>query len=293
VLEIREIHVTAAVVSDLRATRGLSSGDVHALARKVNVYEISYLSDGLRVRGYIVAPRRIAGKSPHVLFARGGFEDFSLITSERLFGDLALWASWGYVVAATNYRGSAGSEGRDEMGGDDVNDIVALKKLLCRSPYVDSALIGIIGHSRGAIMVHRLLASTRWLKAAVTIGGSTDLERSVEERPEMIKVYRRAFGGTRPEMRRRSGVHLAATFSKRCPILVLHGTADWRVSPYDSIDLSARLVARRVPHRLILYEGADHSLREHRSEGEREIRLWLARFLNVQRELPRMIPHGP
>ena len=60
-------------------------------------------------------------------------------------------ASRGYVVAASQYRGNLYSEGRDEYGGQDVDDILNLIAKVKKLSYVDRENIFMIGFSRGEL----------------------------------------------------------------------------------------------------------------------------------------------
>ena len=70
------------------------------------------------------------------------------------------------------------------------------------------------------------------------------------------------------------------------------GTADWRVSPLDSLDLSRELLKHRVPHRLVMFEGGDHFLSEFSDEKNQLTRAWLDRFVLNGNPLPNIRPHG-
>jgi len=84
-------------------------------ADNIDFYQITYLSDGLKVTGVMAIPEK-AGKYPCVIVNRGGnresgaWHDFTVM---RFFGEVA---SWGYVVVGSQYRGNAGSEGKEEFG---------------------------------------------------------------------------------------------------------------------------------------------------------------------------------
>ena len=60
------------------------------------------------------------------------------------------FASQGFVVLASQYRGNDGGEGRDEVGGADVADVMALMQVALRLPYTDAANVFLYGLSRGA-----------------------------------------------------------------------------------------------------------------------------------------------
>ena len=63
--------------------------------------------------------------------------------------------SKGYVVVASQYRGCGGSEGQDELGGSDVNDVQVGK--IRSAGFLSSVLLNqtLIGHSQTGIIVMR------------------------------------------------------------------------------------------------------------------------------------------
>ena len=92
--------------------------------------EITYLSDGLRIKGYVLTPAE-AGKHPCIIFNRGGNPTLDSLTRESMIrGRMARLASAGYFIAASHYRQGGGSEGKDEYGGNDVHDVLNLIPLL-------------------------------------------------------------------------------------------------------------------------------------------------------------------
>jgi dipeptidyl aminopeptidase/acylaminoacyl peptidase len=87
---------------------------------------IAYRSGGLRIVGFIYKPKHTTGrKLPAIIFNRGGTADFGAIEPEELV-TFYFWAKEGFVVLASNYRGGGGSEGVDEWGGRDVDDVMNL-----------------------------------------------------------------------------------------------------------------------------------------------------------------------
>jgi dipeptidyl aminopeptidase/acylaminoacyl peptidase len=73
---------------------------------------------------------------------------------------------------------------------------------------------------------------------------------------------------------------------------LLHGTADWRVSPRDAMDMADRLYALKRPFRLVLFEGGDHGLSEFRTEADKATRDFLDSYVRDGSPLPNMEPHG-
>jgi predicted esterase len=77
----------------------------------------------------------------------------------------------------------------------------------------------------------------------------------------------------------RSVINFPEKLCKTTPILLLHGTADERVSYYDSQNLSARLTDLKHEHKLVLFNGGDHFLKSHRKEVDLLRREWFDSYL--------------
>jgi dipeptidyl aminopeptidase/acylaminoacyl peptidase len=80
---------------------------------------------------------------------------------------------------------------------------------------------------------------------------------------------------------------------KKTPILLLHGSADWRVHPTEGLTMATKLYESKHPFRLVFFEGGDHGLSEHRDEVNRLARDWLDRYVRDKRPWPSLEPHGP
>jgi acetyl esterase/lipase len=77
--------------------------------------KIEYMSDGLKVVGYLVRPRSpVPMRYPVIIFNRGGFLDLGKIESFNLV-DFIGFADRGFVVLASQYRGNDGGEGHEEL----------------------------------------------------------------------------------------------------------------------------------------------------------------------------------
>lgn len=260
-------------------------------SKKVSVFKILYKSGGHKVSGFVVMPKS-AGPFPCIIYNRGGNRNFFPLKLGHLFLALADIANWGYVVIASQYSGSSESEGVDQFGGNEIKDVLNLKKILGNFSQADIGSIGMYGGSRGGMMTYLSLSKVRWIRAAVTISGLANLVREAKLRPEMKKVFKECFGGSVIEMKKRSAVYFAKNFSKKTPLLLMHGSADWRVSPLDSLDLSIELYKNKIPHRLVLFEGGDHFLSEYRKERMDFAREWFDRYLKNKNSFPNLSPHG-
>jgi dipeptidyl aminopeptidase/acylaminoacyl peptidase len=270
---------------------------LRATLTRVTVQAITYLSDGLRIKGYLVAPRH-GTHLPCVIYNRGGNRDFGKWTDESVALELAKIASWGYVVVASQYRGSAGGEGQDEFGGAEVNDVLTLITLLESYPQADASRIGMYGWSRGGMMTYLALTRTDRVCAAVIGAGLADSFDTIQRRPTMEhQVYAQLvpqWSTARDQaLEARSPLHWPAKLSKRTPILLLHGSADWRVHPSQTFRMAAALYAVQHPFRFVFFEGGDHGLTEYREEVDRLARDWFERYVRHQQRWPSLESHGP
>ncbi|MBL7984044.1 MAG: prolyl oligopeptidase family serine peptidase [Flavobacteriales bacterium] len=273
-----------------------SMPEVDSVLVAVKVYRITYLSDGLKVKGFLAEPTK-PGRYPSIIYNRGGNREFGKINAGQLLFYIVNMARWGYVVVASQYRGNDGGEGREEFGGADVNDVLNLVPVLEQVPSADTARIGMFGGSRGGLMTYLALTRTNRVKAAVVLAGMTDAVRSVAERPEMgTKVYAEVLPGyeANPDsvLATRSPVQWAQRLCPTTPILLLHGTADWRVSPRDAMDMADRLYELKRPFRMVLFEGGDHGLSEFRTETDDAMREFLDQYVRDGSTWPSLEPHG-
>lgn len=256
------------------------------------VYKITYHSQGHKVNGFIIEPRK-GSNLPSIIFNRGGSGEFSALKISYLFSNTpAELAKEGYIVIASQYSGNAGSGGVDEMGGSEIEDVLVLQKILEQYSRADETKVGMYGTSRGGMMTYLALSKVDWIKAAVTIGGAANLFLQEKLRPKMIEHFKKMFGGSEEEKQKRSVVFWAHHLSKQTPILIMHGQSDWRVSPLESLELSQKLLEQKIPHRLVVFEGADHGLKECAAEATKMTIDWFDRFLKHDESIPNTEPHG-
>jgi len=156
--------------------------------------KITYNSDGLKVKGYVSYPTDKSKKYPCVIWNRGGIENRGVIDSFTARGMFGQIANWGYVVFASQYRGNDGGEGKDEFGGDDVNDVLNLIPLANEIENADKSKWGIEGWSRGGMMTYLALTKTDVFKCAVVSGGIANLRCSSDESPFMRRLYEVTMG---------------------------------------------------------------------------------------------------
>jgi dienelactone hydrolase len=264
--------------------------------QEIDYTKIKYLSDGLSVGGYIVKPKNSHGKRlPVIIYNRGGNRDIGLVDFETLYGLFDL-VSRGYVVAASQYRGCSESEGRDEFGGSDVNDVLNLVALIESLPYVDPSRIGMFGWSRGGMMTYIVLSRTDSIGAAVIGAGPTDLLNRAHRgasAENMLSALIPGYEQNRErELKSRSAIYWPERLSKKTPVLLLQGSADWRNDPADVLRMACGLYESKHPFRLVFFEGGDHGLNEYEGEVRDLVLAWFDRYVRDLESWPSLEPHG-
>jgi len=251
-------------------------------AKRVNLYDITYLSDGIKVKGFLIEPKQ-EGVFPCLIVNRGGNRDFGAWSEEEAWFLLSEIVNWGYIVVASQYRGCCGGEGKDEFGGKDVNDILSLIPLLEMFPKADVNRIGIMGLSRGGMMTYLALSKTSHFKAAAVIGGITNLVKWEMARPDILSVFKDLIGGSSEtalvKLEERSAVFWPNKLTKNTPILIIHGTADEKVPPDQALDMAEALLRVSHPFRLIMLEKGDHNLSDFWPEWLNIVHNWFDKYL--------------
>lgn len=239
---------------------------------------IVYLSEGLRVVGFIYRPINPVEQHPAIIVNRGGTGEFGRM-HDRLQPFYLPYLDAGYVLLMSQYRGADGGEGRDEYGGADTADVAALTRLARDLPYVDGDNLFMLGYSRGGMMTYQALAMGLPIRAAATVSGLTDLADQITYRPEMRdSVFRLLW----PDYDRRTDEHYrirsAVRWAERIntPLLLIHGTDDDRVRSSDALALASRLDALGRPYELVIYAGDSHGVPAHKFETDQRILRWFA-----------------
>ena len=260
-----------------------ASPEEYAAARtdaRFKLTQVTYESDGLSVFAYVYAPvSKPARPLPVVVFNRGSYtwKEFAgeyLMTFHRL-------ASSGFVVVAPMYRGSGGAEGRDEMGGTDLNDLLNTKTLLRQLPFADSAAVCMYGESRGAMMTYQAVREQYPMRAAAVYGGFTrlaDLTAPGARFAGAAAMIWPDYADRKAEIdRRRSAGDWPEQFG--VPILIMHGGSDNDVAPSHALELAAKLQKLGKTYELVVRSGANHVLTQWRKERDAHAIEWFRRHL--------------
>jgi len=253
------------------------------------VEQITYISDGLRINGYMARPRA-EGRYPLLIWNRGGSGDRGALNDLTSYLILASTAVWGYVVLATHYRGNRGSEGTEDWGGKDVNDAYNLLETAKFVPGCDLDRVAIEGASRGGMTTYRILQRDDRFKCALVHAGLTDIFSLCEQKQDFKDYVKSLFArysnaDRKAELAKRSVILNIDKLPKTIPILLMHGDKDTVVPLEQSEAMAARLTEYGIPHEFHVIPGGTHvALKDGTYKPIDELRkAWLEKHLTPHR----------
>lgn len=253
---------------------------------KLKIEKIFYVSDGLKVAAYIARPIQLNNKKyPLIIFNRGSY-----IRNDIAYTHAPLFQKFvdnGFIVLAPALRESEGSEGKDQVGGNDLADIMNTLPLLNSLAYVDTSSLFMYGESRGGMMTFQAIRDKYPIKAAATVGAFTDLEMFNKANAGMEEVSAQIW----PDFKinkaqiyeRRSALKWAEQLN--IPLLIMNGGSDQQVNPKHSLLLAEKLQQLNKPYQLIILESGNHILSgELTNERDHHIIQWFKKHLSPKRK---------
>jgi acetyl esterase/lipase len=206
---------------------------------------IEYASDGLKVQGLVLTPkgRPANAKLPIVIWNRGGNRDYSSIDVNDMIW-LSKLAQKGYIVLASQYRGTDGEKGKDNFGGKDVDDVLNLIKVAKSLPQADNKNVFMAGHSRGGMETYLALKADHEIRAAATLAGECDLTSGLKSRSDMeTDVYKQIIPHYRWDKSRALEHRSACSWPDKIetPLYLLQGTDDAAVDPHQAQEFAQKL----------------------------------------------------
>ncbi len=204
----------------------------------IELYLITYLSDGLKIKGFLAEPKENKVYDGF-LYLRGGIKNVGQVR----IGRIIQFASEGFVVMAPFYRGNQGGEGNEDFAGDDRNDAIASYKLLEAHSKVNPQRIHVFGFSRGGVMALLTAIQIQSVCSVVSWGGVSDMSLTYVERKDLRRMMKRVIGGTPTKYpsRYKWRTPLYELEKLQSPVLIIHGEKDQNVSLDHSIRLEKRL----------------------------------------------------
>lgn len=231
-------------------------------------YIFTYPSDGLKIKAFVSVP--VGVKNPPLIFlVRGGNREFGVPHP----GQLSAYP--GYALVATTNRGGV-SEGKDEFGGEDVND---LKNLFDYIPKLekkvgvefDASKFYMVGASRGGMQLFLALGRfpeiQQKVRKVASISGLLNMKYAVEDRQDFSETLSSNFGlpkkkGSAREawIAKRQPINYVDNISTNLPIMIAQGTADTRVCVKEGYDMLEALHKHGNNITYVEVEGGDHVL---------------------------------
>jgi dipeptidyl aminopeptidase/acylaminoacyl peptidase len=246
--------------------------------------KLTYMSDGLKVTAYLYKPVRTDGrKFPAVIFNRGSVVRGDI--APELVTFFHRLAAEGFVVLAPLLRQSDGGEGKDEVGGADLNDLMNVVPLAKSLGFVDAENLFMYGESRGGVMTYQAVRRKFPVRAAAVFGAFTSLQDLADEHPRqytpaLFKQLWRDYETRRDELfAARSAVLWGEELN--VPLLIMHGGDDKSVNPAQSLNLAQRLQKAGKVYELLVYAGDNHILAQNQEDRDRRAVRWFRKYLNV------------
>jgi dipeptidyl aminopeptidase/acylaminoacyl peptidase len=244
--------------------------------------KLKYMSDGLKVIAYLYKPVRVSGrKFPAIVFNRGSVVRGDI--APELISFFHRLASKDFGSLAPMYRQSDGGEGRDEVGGADVNDLMNVVPLAKSLGFIDMNNLFMYGESRGGMMTYQAIKKDFPINAAAVIGAFTDMEALIKYRPEVyqpktLKQIWPDFDIRKDEIiKSRSAVYWQEMLN--VPLLIMHGGADWSVNPSQSLTIAQKLQDLGKTYELIIYAEDGHILSRNQEDRDRRAIAWFQRYM--------------
>lgn len=272
----------AAETTDVGKYTSKESYEKAVADRHFELQKLKYMSDGLKVVAYLYKPKRVEGKGlPAIIFNRGGAIRGDI--APELVAFFHRLASEGFVILAPMYRQSDGGEGRDEIGGADVNDLMNVIPLARSLGFIDVNNLFMYGESRGGMMTYQAIKRDFPVNAAAVFGAFTDLEALMAFRPD---VYPQAMlKKLWPDFETRKDaiikIRSASYWPEQldAPLLIMHGGNDKSVSASQSLALAQQLQKLGKTYELIVYAQDNHFLSRNQDDRDRRALTWFKRHM--------------
>jgi len=249
--------------------------------------------DGVEIDGVLVYPlnHKKGQRYPLIMSVHGGPESHDKdgwLTTYSRPGQLA--AANGYAVFYPNYRGSTGKGvdysklGQNDYAGKEFDDLVDFKNHLVNIGLVNDKKVGITGGSYGGYasawgatkLTKHFAASVMFVGISNQLSkfGTTDISN------EMHLVHARSYPWDKWQWYlERSPIYWVE--QSETPLLIMHGKADPRVHPAQSMEMYRYMKVHGKTVRLVYYPGEGHGNKRAAAKYDYSLRLmrWMDNYL--------------
>ncbi|HEU5162651.1 MAG TPA: S9 family peptidase [Thermoanaerobaculia bacterium] len=273
-----------------RALTRFAADDAAKLSWKAPEHFWFTNEEGMRIHSLLFLPPNFdpAKKYPLLVLMHGGAHNMWQ-DSISLRWNYHLLSAPGYVLVATNYRGSTGfgEEFALKILGDplrgpakDIND--GADEAIRRYPFIDGSRQAAAGASYGGHLANWMEGNTTRYRALVshaglaTLAGQWGTSDTIFHRELMVGSP--PWEGN-PLWSDQSPLRYAANF--KTPMLLSIGENDYRVPLNNTLEMWAALQRQRVPSRLLVWPDENHWILkgENSRVFYREVHDWLAKWL--------------
>jgi dipeptidyl aminopeptidase/acylaminoacyl peptidase len=248
-------------------------------------------SDGTPISGILTMPFNLKrdGSNPAIVIPHGGPTGQSQDSFSRL---ATMFASRGYLVLQPNFRGSTGygkafqDANIKDLGGGDLEDVVAGAKFLVETGYVHPKRIGITGGSYGGFMTLMALGKRPDVFAAgVNQYGIINWYSMWENAVGGLREYQRALVGDPVADKAAYDAQSPMTYAKniRAPLLNLQGENDARVPKGQTDEVVKLIKAQGGVVDAVYYPAEGHGFTkiENQEDARRRTLEWFEKYLRA------------
>ncbi|GEM_PF-5819647 len=234
-----------------------------------------YHSPNGMIEGFHVSSDKPNGRV--IMFCRGGTRGLIGFIDDGLLSNFIFpLAKAGFTIYASQYSEGPHSEGKDEYGGKETNDVLALLDVMKQDGNFNPGdFLGLFGVSRGAMTGCLAIQNGLPVTTAAFVGGFYDATNIAEERPDIFEMWRRdkMFDVTNDALLSRSALYHAENM-KRIPVLILHGTTDVKVNVRQAEAFKTALGSNAE---LVLFKDDNHPISNHSDERNKRLIDWFSK----------------
>ncbi|MCD4785666.1 MAG: dienelactone hydrolase family protein [Candidatus Eremiobacteraeota bacterium] len=243
---------------------------------KVKIFNITYYSDGLKVKGLMyIPPAKKGTKLPVVIFNHDGM---SGISESHEKSSLRI-ANKGYAVFCPAYRGEPTSyrdrkkpkekrdrsEGELEVAKGEVNDVLNAIKVMSNFKWVNKKKIALAGASHGALISLIAASKNHSVRAVICAYGVMDIYKWYKYLKDNNKLGKdkitiKTYGNGPRDKPRNFAVRNGISYVKniKCPVLILQGAKDTIVPQEQAFYAAEALKKTKVKWEVIIYSHCLH-----------------------------------